>query len=126
MKNGNHCFVVKSYESIRLIVWHNQYERHCDVSQLSESLFCISGEFAEIWDCNNVAKPLRVITFADLGDVEERDNFGWKGVNQVVARSGFLLQREKNKLSVIHGSSNAHCISVVISGLISITSIYAF
>ncbi|KAH3714148.1 hypothetical protein Pelo_19344 [Pelomyxa schiedti] len=95
MKNGEHCFVVKTspYVSVSVVSESSsaihidtklKSETLCDVSQLSESLFCISGEFAEIWDCNNVAKPLRIITFADLGDVEERDNFGWKGNYWVV------------------------------------------
>ncbi|KAH3742612.1 hypothetical protein Pelo_15993 [Pelomyxa schiedti] len=68
-----------------------QYSEPHNLTQLSSSVFCIWHEKAksyELWDCNNMDKPLRAIN--------PDDNF-----DQVVAGGGFLFVVVKHSVMVI-------------------------
>ncbi|KAH3742519.1 hypothetical protein Pelo_16091 [Pelomyxa schiedti] len=68
-RNGARCFVFSDMSSILVIEEGTGVEQRlsgegCEVSQLSVSTFCVTrGTLPtyEIWDCNNLTAPLRII-----------------------------------------------------------------
>ncbi|KAH3765193.1 hypothetical protein Pelo_2947 [Pelomyxa schiedti] len=119
MRNGAQCFicraivffdtvfrVMESTGAVEQVLTRNS--AICLVlSKLGKSMFCLSSSTptstAEIWDCNNVAKPLRVINFGARAP----------GIAEATA-IGFLIEWQGTQLRVMDASSGCCVLALTV------------